>query len=719
MGLLNKFFHSKESENNGLNQETSLFIHNSIEGILLILENLSLMKKEQIIQRIESSEYFDENIIDRMSIKAPSNIEYLEKYYGKTKFGYGAIKIQQLREHLSEMASEKHLSGISDQNILDDMIKVIEPEIALYVGILIRFNASLCQAEERATDYNQLTTMIEYWKNYYKEHEFGYPVPIEKKVEEMVEELKGFPYGGYGEDEIRKFIDASKKMIEEARLSQEDSSHTLSRITSDLFLPKKNRYLADLENLKKKMQMIEESPYISEFEKEQNKQKVIKDFSVMNGHKQGIDSFISQLQQNLTRLEFGGYGEEVLNQFMKRAETMISDGKRIQKPDEEVKKDIQGEYQRLVERYQNRLQQLREQIHAIDQLMIPNSQKDQRKALLLEDFHDEMGLPIDYKERLNAMILELKGLEHGGYGELCIDEFKYKSLERLASTSNRMELRDVLKEIRELQQRLISDYLEDLRKLYEASERIRHDRHLNNEEKQRAVEEFDREFKFKMGYRMNFDKYIENRADELATLPGGGYGKEAVDEFREVAQMIAKGVLDEKEKYDKIRYKFTFYKKQYDLHLKTFKEWKRIQMKNVSRDQRDTFEKDLNVKIAYMLSLSPNALRDYYLEDDRKKKEETDQHNYVAAFKFIAKQEAKNKRDGHLYEKRLKELEMGKTPYTKEEIEEATAELEMLSISGNVVEEDERIISLVEYIDSTLLRQMMYVEASFMKDTLM
>ena len=43
----------------------------------------------------------------------------------------------------------------------------------------------------------------------------------------------------------------------------------------------------------------------------------------------------------------------------------------------------------------------------------------------------------------------------------------------------------------------------------------------------------------------------------------------------------------------------------------------------------------------------------------------------------------------------------------------------MLSIAGEELQEDERIISFVEYIDSTLLRQMMYVEANIMKDTLL
>ena len=715
MGLFDKLFHSKEETK----KDAILVIHDSIEFILFVLENLGLMNKEQVLVRVRTSEFYDESILDRIDIQAPSNLDYLEKYFGKAKFGYGSLKIQQLRDRLNEIASEQQLAGISVDKIVEGILSLVEPEMVAYAGILIRFNTSLRQAEEESGDSEELATQIEYWKNYYKEHELGYPVPIEKKIEDMVNELSNLPYGGYGEEEIQQFIEAAKKISEEARLHRETPSYTLERITSELFNPMKNSYLSDLEHVKKKIQMIEESSQLSLVEKEQRKQNALKEFSVSKGHKQGLDGFVEQLQQNLTKLDFGGYGEEILNQFVKRAQTMISDGQRIVKPEEEVKKDIQVEYQRLVNHYQEHLQKLREQINNIDQLSYSKPQKDQKKALLLEEFHDEMGHPIDVQERLNALVAALKGLDHGGYGELRMEEFKTNALEKINASTSRGEMRKALKDIREYQEKLISDYQEDLRKLYDTSERIRHDRHMSDEEKQRSIEEIDREFKFKMGYRMNFDKYIENRAEELATLPGGGYGKEAVDEFREIAHSIVTGTADEKDKYDKIRHAFMVYKKQYELHLRTFKEWKRLQLKNISRDQLSTFEKDLNVKIAYMLSLSPSALREYYLEDERKKKEEANKHNYMAAVKYIARKEARNKQDDQIYEMRIKEVEMGQNPYTKKEIEEARLELEVLSVSGDELQEDERIISLTEYVDSTLLRQMMYVEANFMKDTLL
>ncbi|MBR4693325.1 MAG: hypothetical protein IKQ06_04735 [Bacilli bacterium] len=715
MGIFDKIFTHKE-EINEQPVETPIEITKKIDCILSILENLSFMNKDEIRQRISDKEYFDQSILDKLNINSPENLEYLRKYFGKAKFGYGSVKLNQIRKKLEAIASEKSLEGVPSTNILNGIITLIDQEILEYANILSKFDNALKEAEESTNSYTEIIDKVENLKKQFKEQELGYPVPLDTKVTEMVKELQELPYGGYGQAEIKNFIDAAKKMIEEGRIIEADTTQTLDRINSELFIPRKNRYLQDVENLKRKLQMIDESPYISEFEKEQNKHTVIKEFNVMNGHNEEVGGNLEQLKKNLSLLEYGGYGEEIINQFSKRAETMISDGKRIRKPEDEVRKDIIADYQRLIENYQTHLQRMKEKVASVDKSNLTMQEKDKKKAILLEDFHDEMGLPIDYKERLNSMILELKKLDRGGYGDLKIDEFKRKSLDRLKDVNTRVEIRDALKEIREFQEHLIKEYKEELRKLYDASERISHDRHLSEDEKQRAIEEFDRDFKFKVGYRMNFAKYIDNRAEELATLPGGGYGKEAIDEFREKVQIITECTPDEKEKYDKIRTQFNILRKQYNMNYKTFKEWKRLKLLEVSENDRENLEKELNVKIAYMLSLSPKALNDYYLEDDRRRKEQVDKHNYEVVFKHLAKEEAKASGDEELYQERLNDLQNGVDRYSKEEIEEATQELKILSLTSDDLEDDERLISLVEYIDSTLLRQMMYIEARLVKE---
>ena len=713
MGLFDKIFTRKE-DIAPVHVETPIELSHKIESILLVLSNLSLMKIDDIREKIEEDDYYDEDILSQLPIKELEDIPFLEKYYGKAKFGYGSCKIEKIRKRLNGYVTDKLLNNASNSEIVEGLIVQVEPDIKKYRDILFEFNASLKQIEENSTDYNEMTYMIDEWKKYYKEQELGYPVNLEEKIEDLSKELRNLPYNGYGEEEVNKFREAAKKMVEEAKLNNEEAVHTYNRMHAEIFTPMKNRFLADVDNLKRKLQMIDESPYLSDFDKEQNKQKTIKEFNQLNGHHIEEGNSLEQMKKNLTLLEYGGYGEEIINRFTKKVEVIISDGERIKKPKAEVQKDIQAEYQKLLDNYQIKLEEMKERIAEAEVNSSSEKERDQKKAIILEDFHDEMGMPIDFKERINAMILELKNLDRGGYGELKIDEFKTKALERLSSCNTRTEIRDALREIREVQERMITEYKEELRKLYDASDRVAHDRHLSEVDKQKAVEEFDREFKFKMGYRMNFDKYIENRREELRNLSGGGYGKEAVDEFVEESKIIANSARDEKEKYDLIHQKFTAYKKQYNTNLKTFKEWKRIQL--IGEENKEELEQELNSKIAYMLSLSPKELQNYYLEDDKRKKEETDNHNYLAAYKFLARQEAKYKNDESIFEQRLQELENGKKPYTKDEIEEATSELKLLSLTDNHLPEDEKLISLVDYIDSTLLRQMMYVEAKLMKN---
>ena len=717
MGILDKWFAHKEQtqlEDKEVPETDS--VSQEIENILLILGNLGVMRDELIRQHTQDKEYFNENILIKLGIQEPVGLDYINKYFEKARFGYGSSKIRQLREKYQAVASEKLMAGMGKKEVVDLLISIAKNDIIAYEDILRRFNESLKQVEETAKDYNDQMNMIDYWKEYYKEQELGYPVSLDKKVESLKQELINLPYGGYGQVELNKFETSAKKMIEEARLSGEDSHHTISRIVSDIFNPMKNRLLGDADRLQKRIQMIEESPYISNFEKEKNKQRIVQEFKQMNGHVNQEEEFnLDQFKKNLTQLEMGGYGEDVINNFSRKVDTIIADGKRVMKPEIEVQRDIREEYQKLLNAYEAKLKALKEKLNEIEEDTIPEPEKEMKKNIAIEEFHDDVGLPIDYEERIIAMSKELESLERGGYGELKVSEFKTNAFERLESASTRVEVRDALREVRDIQTHMIQTYKEALRRLSDSIERATHDRHLTEEEKEKAIEEYTRDFKFNMGYRMNFEKYVDNRAEELATLEQGGYGKEAVDEFRREAKNVLEMSESDQEKYEKIRQKFNALKKQYLRNVKVFQEWKRLQLKNAKEGEKDTLEKDLNVKISYMLSLSPNALYEYYIEDDRKKREAAEKHNRLVACKYLARKEATYLKDESIYQKRLEEFENGKEPYSKEELDDAEKELEIISLTEEYMSEDERIISIMEYIDSTLLRQMMYVEASLMK----
>ena len=164
--------------------------------------------------------------------------------------------------------------------------------------------------------------------------------------------------------------------------------------------------------------------------------------------------------------------------------------------------------------------------------------------------------------------------------------------------------------------------------------------------------------------------------------------------------------------YEDIQQAFYKLRDEYLHNLKLFKEWKNLQLKDKKGNEKIELEKDLDTKITYMLSLSSSELYDYYMEDDRKKKAEAYRHNYMAAFRYLAREESRKKKNKSLYDRRLKELSEGGQPYSNSEIDAATKKLESSFDSSDNLDDEDRIISLIEYIDSTLFRQMLYVETS-------
>ena len=95
------------------------------------------------------------------------------------------------------------------------------------------------------------------------------------------------------------------------------------------------------------------------------------------------------------------------------------------------------------------------------------------------------------------------------------------------------------------------------------------------------------------------------------------------------------------------------------------------------------------------------------IEDDKQKKEAMEQHNLMAAVKYLAREEAKSRNDERIYEQRLNTLEKEYNPYTEEDIKTAIEQLTNIDLLGEEeLADDEKIISTQDYIDSTLLMQL-------------
>ena len=112
-----------------------------------------------------------------------------------------------------------------------------------------------------------------------------------------------------------------------------------------------------------------------------------------------------------------------------------------------------------------------------------------------------------------------------------------------------------------------------------------------------------------------------------------------------------------------------------------------------------------------MLSLSISELNEYYEEDDKKKREAGEKHNLMVILKSLAKDEYQKTNNKRLYEKRLKDITNGKLPYSPEKVAEKKEQLETLALfSEEDIPEDERIYSTIDYIDSTLYKQISSID---------
>ena len=683
-------------------------LDDEIEFILSVLSNLGVLDFDKIDKNLSSDSNYNKELLSKITIKVDSDsFKNLKNYYESSKLGYGIEKLNIYRRRLHEVYKEGLQEGLSEEEILDKLAGIVKVEIENYEKIITALNDELNQIELTSPTENETRIISEFTINNYKEQELGFPVNLNNCVKSMANELVNLEYGGYGEEEVEQFVGAANKMIEEGKLNGESTNQTLSRINVELFTPKKNRYMSDLNTLKKKIDMIQSSPYISDFEKDQNRLKIINEFHKMNGHSLSINSTINRLKKDLTNLDQGGYGEVVLNKFEDDCNELVSKGKEEGLDDNELLRKIQSKYDKLIKEYEVHLSKLKEELDKCEDSSLRED--------LLQDFHDLVGHRVNYKKRLEEYKTNLENLEYGGYSYKIIDDFVNGALEKIDIISSNDELSNYMKQVRSKYRELYNNYKEELDKLNEEIDKIKNSKKKADDVKEKEINNLVLCFKSKFGHDINYNDVVEANINDLKNLELGGYGKKVLDDYRIFCDDILAGNEDSISTMKKIQTRYNELRKNYLKNVKIFKEWKRQQLKNKNPEEREELEKDLDTKITYMLSLSADDLYDYYVEDDRKKKAEAYRHNYMAAYRYLAREEAEKKKNNSLYDRRMEELKEGKTIYSSKDIEEATMKLETSSINNDNLAEEDRIISLIEYIDSTLFRQMLYVEASLSK----
>ena len=718
MGLFAKIF-EKKGENVPNKRDTikskedllSMNYDKEIQFLLEVLGHLGLLDSEKIEKNLVDSPYFDKSILARLMIEvSPEHIDHLKKYFNFNKMGYGSERLAIYKKRLYEYAKEQIRNNRNTYEVVEELISIVRVEIATYEIILNELNKEVERIEKENKDNTEVLAMVDYVMNQYEETELGYPVNLENRIKMMANELSQLPYGGYGEVEIDRFVSDANRIVEEGRSKQEETSQILNRIKEELFYPKKKRYAADLDTLNKKLGMIQDSTYLSEFDKEQNCLKTIDEFNQMNGHKVGVKESITKLKKSLESLEYGGFGEEIIKLFQDKAEAIQKECLEEGIEEEKIIKEIRSEYHKLTKEYEVHLKKLKERIQNIEE---DDTILDKKMEIdeLIQFFQDEMGHPINYYDRIEKMCSDLRELEYGGYSEDQILKFEEESLEKAKKIESHDELANCMKQIHRKYRDMMHEYNKEVQEFKQKEEDIKKSSQ-SDWEKEEQNNRLLNNFQMKFGHKVDFHELIEENAKTLGSLEKGGYGKKVLDDYREECSKVLDLEEDSNEIYDKIEKKFYELKNYYCHNLDIFNEWKELQLKNKKGQEKEELEKDIDTKITYMLSLSPSELYDYYMEDDRKKKAQAYRHNYMAAYRYLAREEAHKKKNPSLYERRLKELQEGKQIYSANEIEDATKKLESNTESDETVLDEDRIISLIEYIDSTLFRQMLYAETS-------
>lgn len=708
MGILEKIFGLDKNEEEMIIAK-EMDVDKEINTILLILRNLSTLNTKNIDALVKKlDKHYDESILYRLKVDIDQDsIEDFRTYFSSMCLGYGAEKINEIREELYLVAKDKNEAGRNKPEVVEELIEYAKTLVDQYEVIIKRFNAIIASIDHNDTmSEAEKVVMRDYWVNNFMEQELGYPLDLERKVQEMVEELESLEFGGYGDSEIKKFKAACKKRIAAGEKANESKKHILSEIEVILFTPLKNKYKTNLEVVKLRLSQIENSESTPE-EIDKVTKRTLTEFKEKNGHAIDIEHRVEEMENALSKLAKYGYGEEKIAEFTANVERILKNAEKVAKSQEEIIKEIESEYYFFKRRYEECYNTLQNIIKNIKEKKISEEEKETAINQEIRSFKDEMGHPIDLEERVNEMVEHLMHLPKGGYGPSKIKEFERRCQE-IIETNKSKKLNNLrsIKDIEVLYKVLVKNYEMELRQYEDTVDRIKADDDLPKNEKNKSIEEIKLGFELDVGHHLEFNDKLDEYKKMLSNLPGGGYGMEALAEFEADCCKERDALEDETTVYQVMKYKANILKNRYLTNKTIFDKWEELQLSFIEEDNKAEKEIELKNQVTYMLSLSPKALEKYLIEDDKQKKEAMEKHNFMAAFKYLAKKEAESRNDERIYEQRLNTLETELNPYTEEDIKTAIEQLtEIDLLDEEKLPEDMKIITTQDYIDSTLLMQ--------------
>lgn len=649
------FGHKKEEQ-----KEDKVNLTKQIDTLVLVIENLGLLNKEKIIEKLDKLQVeYDKNLIKRLSISEDKEkLSALYKYLEKDNLSYGKESINSLRKQLEFISSN---NSLTQDNRIEEMLNVTEKYINKYKNIIEELNNSIKTFEMAKPTYADKIAMIDSFTKLYKENELGYPINLEEKVEDRQRSLKNLKYGGYGEEELKSFISRCKNTITDKTNKGWTTKEILDFIDENIYTPLLSRYNQDLEQLEIRISRLQNGEY-KENERKRKQDEIILDFNEHYGHNITPEIFREKYKNELLVIDKVGYPKDAIKEFEEEIDDIITRAAIKGQTNISTVVDIKNVFDKYVIKYSKAKDTLERNIRKVERTTLSNEEKERRKEALQENFKLTLSAK-KLSERLEIMLNTLKKLN---FSSIEIAAFKKSCEDKITNAS------------------LSTDMLEDLNELFE--------------EKLTSTEE-------------NLENYIEILIANLKTLPSGGYGENAISEFRKETDKVLETKLLNKDKKEKIKTIYERYKNNYLTNKEIFTKWKEERIKSYSGTDLENYALELDNEISYMLSLSISELNDYYEEDDKKKREAGEKHNLMVILKSLAKDEYQKTNNKRLYEKRLEDITNGKLPYSPEKVAEKKEQLETLALfSEEDIPEDERIYSTIDYIDSTLYKQISSID---------
>lgn len=649
------FGHKKEEQ-----KEDKVNLTKQIDTLVLVIENLGLLNKEEIIEKLDKLQVeYDKNLIKRLSISEDKEkLSALYKYLEKDNLSFGKESINSLRKQLEFISSN---NSLTQDNMIEEMLNVTEKYINKYKSIIEELNNSIKTFEMAKPTYADKIAMIDSFTKLYKENELGYPINLEEKVEDRQRSLKNLKYGGYGEEELKSFISRCKNTITDKTNKGWTTKEILDFIDENIYTPLLSRYNQDLEQLEIRISRLQNGEY-KENERKRKQDEIILDFNEHYGHNITPEIFKEKYKNELLVIDKVGYPKDAIKEFEEEIDDIITRATIKGQTNISTVVDIKNVFDKYVIKYSKAKDTLERNIRKVERTILSNEEKERRKEALQENFKLTLSAK-ELSERLEIMLNTLKKLN---FSSIEIAAFKKSCEDKITNAS------------------LSTDMLEDLNELFE--------------EKLTSTEE-------------NLENYIEILIANLKTLPSGGYGENAISEFRKETDKVLETKLLNKDKKEKIKTIYERYKNNYLTNKEIFTKWKEERIKSYSGTDLENYALELDNEISYMLSLSTSELNDYYEEDDKKKREAGEKHNLMVILKSLAKDEYQKTNNKRLYEKRLEDITNGKLPYSPEKVAEKKEQLETLALfSEEDIPEDERIYSTIDYIDSTLYKQISSID---------